>query len=233
MKTTVLIPAYNEEERIVETILALRARPEINRIVVVDDGSIDKTADRARDAGADHVIRLPKNHGKGAALTAAAKKIGASAEIILLLDADLGASATECVKLIAPIERGEADMTVGMLPPDPELASAGQQGGGSGYVVRLARNGLEKRTGIKFQQPLAGQRAMKKAVLDAIGGKFAKGFGVEVALTLETVKRGFSIIEIDTAFRHRVTGSNWLGLLHRGRQFVDVALALMEQSNHA
>lgn len=226
MNTTVLVPAYNEADRIKETLEALRARPEIDRIVVIDDGSKDLTADIARAAGADLVIRLAKNEGKGAALTAGAKKIGPAADVILLLDADLGASATECVKLLAPLERGDADMTIGMLPPDPELIAKGMVGGGSGFVVRLARGGIEKRTGLVLQQPLAGQRAMRRSVLEALGGKFASGFGVEVALTLGVAKRGFVIKEVETMFRHRVTGSSLSGTFHRAHQFFDVAAAL-------
>ena len=220
-RVCVLIPAHNEAERIGLTIASLRARPEIGRIVVVDDGSADDTARRALSAGASCALQQ-SNTGKGAALTAAYKAAQGWGDLFLLLDADLGASAGEAVKLLPPILAGDADMTVGMLPPDPAFAATGQSGG-RGFVVRLARQGIKRRTQKVFQQPLSGQRAVRKSVLDALGGKFAPGFGVEVDLTLRALQAGFRVAEVETEFRHHVTGGDWPSLMHRARQFRDVA----------
>lgn len=227
MKTCAIIPAYNEEARIGGTVAALRSRPEVDVILVVDDGSSDRTADAAREAGADNVVKLARNRGKGAALTAGYQAAPADCDTLLLLDADLGSSATECLKLLSPIRDDEADMTIGRLPPDPALVAAGKKGGGSGLVVRLARWAIKRKTGVDFAQPLSGQRAVRRALLDAIGGRFESGFGVEIALTTAAVAKDFRVVEIPTWFRHRVTGNDWGDLLHRGRQFVDVARAAM------
>jgi len=221
MTVCALLPAYNEAERIGVTIGALRARPEVGEIVVLDDGSTDGTADRARAAGASLVLTR-KNSGKGAALAAAYAAARDRADVFLLLDADLGASAGEAVKLLPPLARGQADMTVGLLPPDPEFAASGRSGG-RGFVVRLARWGIHRRTGLTFAQPLSGQRAVRRAVLEALGGTFAPGFGVEVDLTVRAVRAGFRVQEVATGFRHKVTGADWAGLRHRARQFRDVA----------
>lgn len=221
MKVCTLLPAYNEAERIATTIAALRARSEIHEIVVLDDGSTDGTADLARSAGASLVL-TKKNGGKGAALSAAYAASRDLGDVFLLLDADLGASAGEGVKLLLPIALGQAEMTVGMLPPDPEFAATGQSGG-KGFVVRLARWGIERRTGQTFQQPLSGQRAVRREVLEALGGAFAPGFGVEVDLTVRAIRAGFRVLEVETEFRHKVTGGDWTGIRHRARQFRDVA----------
>ena len=220
-RVCVLIPAYNEAERIGLTIASLKARPEISDIFVIDDGSTDDTVQAARAAGATSSL-VQNNAGKGAALTAGYKAAHDRADIFLLLDADLGASAGEAVKLLPPILAGDADMTVGMLPPDPAFAATGQSGG-RGFVVRLARQGIERRTRQTFQQPLSGQRAVRKSVLDALGGRFAQGFGVEVDLTIRALQAGFRVMEVETEFRHHVTGGDWPSLLHRARQFRDVA----------
>ena len=220
-RVCVLIPAYNEAERIGLTIAALRARPEIGQIVVVDDGSSDDTAAVARSAGAGPVLSA-QNGGKGAALTAAFKAARDWGDIFLLLDADLGASAGEAVKLLPPISAGDADMTIGLLPPDLAFAATGQSGG-RGFVVRLARHGIARRTQKTFQQPLSGQRAVRRSVLDALGGTFAPGFGVEVDLTVRALQAGFRVVEVETEFRHHVTGGDWPSLRHRARQFRDVA----------
>ena len=221
IKVCALLPAYNESERIGVTVQALCARPEIGEIVVLDDGSTDGTADRARAAGATLVL-TQRNGGKGAALAAAYAAARDRADVFLLLDADLGATAGEAVKLLPLLRRGEADMTVGLLPPDPAFAATGRSGG-RGMVVRLARWGIERQSGRTFTQPLSGQRAVRREVLEALGGTFAPGFGVEVDLTVRALRAGFRVQEVATGFRHNVTGGDWDGLRHRARQFRDVA----------
>lgn len=226
-----LIPAYNEEERIRATVEALRFRPEIDDVVVVDDGSRDGTGEAARAAGATTVIRQA-NAGKGAALSTAYREARERADVFLLLDADLGPSAAEAVKLITPIDRDEADMSIGLLPPDPDFAASGQSGG-SGLVVRLANRGIERATGRTFKQPLCGQRAVRGIVLEALskskdGNIFAGGFGVEVGLTIAALRAGYRVVEVETQFRHKVTASDFSGMLHRARQYRDVGRTVRE-----
>ena len=222
MTVCALVPAYNEADRIASTVDALKSRSAIDRVVVIDDGSTDGTAEAARNAGADEVVVLSKNGGKGAALSAGYLAARDSADIFLLLDADLGRTATEAVKLLDALQQGEADMVIGMLPPDTSLDSAGSHGGGMGLVVRLARWGLFRKTGASWLQPLSGQRAVRKTVLESINGKFAVGFGVEVALTLAAVSAGYKVVEVETAFRHRVTENGLFDFLHRSKQLLDV-----------
>ena len=221
LRVCALIPAYNEAERIGVTVASLKARPEITEIVVMDDGSADGTAALAHAAGATLVL-TGRNGGKGAALGAAYAAARARADVFLLLDADLGASAGEAAKLLLPIFSNQADMTIGMLPPDPAFAASGQSGG-LGFVVRLARWGIGRRTRRILQQPLSGQRAVRREVLDALGGRFAPGFGVEVDLTVRALQHGFRVLEVETDFRHKVTGGDWVSLQHRARQLRDVA----------
>ena len=220
-----LVPAFNEAARIGITVEALRARPEIDYIIVADDGSTDDTSQAALKAGADKVL-THSNRGKGAALKMAYEAAPASAEIFLLLDADLGASAGEAIKLLPPIFSNRADMTVGLLPPDPQFAATGQSGG-KGLVVRLALWGIARQTGQAFTQPLSGQRAVRRVVLEAVGGVFAPGFGVEVGLTVSAIRAGYTVLEVPTEFRHHVTGGDWASIRHRARQFRDVAWVVL------
>lgn len=109
--TTVLIPAYNEENTIADVIkVALEAG---FPVVVADDGSSDHTAQAAEKAGA-RVVRLPENRGKGGALAYGLQYI--QTPYTLMLDADLvGLKSKHLFDLIEPIRRGELDMTIGVF----------------------------------------------------------------------------------------------------------------------
>ncbi|MDI3317425.1 MAG: glycosyltransferase family 2 protein [Bacillota bacterium] len=211
----VIIPAYQEADRIGETLRALRAAG-FREIWVVDDGSTDATARRAREAGA-RLLRFARNRGKGAALTAGLNS--SSGDPILFLDADLGESAAEAVALLAPLEADEADMAVAAFPGPA-------RGAGLGFVVGLARWGIRRLTGWNPRFPVSGQRALRRSLARAIA-PFAPGFGVEVAMTVRALWRGARIREVPVAFRHRRTGRDLAGWLHRGRQLRDVAWTLL------
>ena len=109
-----IVPAKDCADSIAATVDALRRVPAVSRVLVVDDGSADDTTDVARAAGAD-VLRLPLNVGKGEAV-AAAVRAAPDAEIYLLVDADVGATAIEAERLLESVVAGDADMTVGVLP---------------------------------------------------------------------------------------------------------------------
>jgi glycosyltransferase involved in cell wall biosynthesis len=211
-----VVPAHNEEERISDTVSALLAIPEIDEVVVVDDGSIDRTSERAEQAGA-RLVRLHANQGKGAAVAAGAA--AAEGDILLFADADLGETATQAKSLLLPILLGEADMTIATFPVIPG------KGGGVGMVVRLAREGIRRATGREMRAPLSGQRALRRAVFETVGG-LAPGFGMEVALTIDALRAGCRVLEIPTEMTHRVTGRSPAAILHRLRQYFAVWKAL-------
>jgi hypothetical protein len=218
VRAVALVPAHNEAERIGATVRAIASVPEVVRMLVIDDGSTDATADRAAQAGAE-VVRLPRNVGKGDALNAGLAALDEIPDVLLLLDADLGPTAAEAGSLIAPVASGEADMTIATLPP-PERKS------GFGLVVRLARAGIRRLARFEATAPLSGQRALGPRAL-AAGTPFAHGFGVEVALTVRVVRAGGRVVEVPTTMRHAATGRDLAGFLHRGRQFLSVARVLV------
>ena len=117
MTTSCVIAAYNEERTVAWVVEAVRRTGEVSEIIVVSDGSTDATAQEAAAAGADVVIQLPKNLGKGGAVLAGARR--ASGEILLLLDADLeNLNPEEIRALVQPVRQGRADMAVGVLAAD-------------------------------------------------------------------------------------------------------------------
>lgn len=210
MSVSVIIPAYRARDTVGETVRAARSLPGALQVIVVDDGSGDGTGAAARDAGADTVIELPSNRGKGAAL--AAGTAAARGERLLLLDADLGDSARQAACLLA-LPGGEHAMVVAVLP-----SSAGA--GGFGLARRLAHASIRLLAGLEMAAPLSGQRALPASLVRHIG--LAPRFGVEVGLTVEAAHVGSPILEVPVAFSHHHTTRTLAGFRHRGRQFWDM-----------
>lgn len=224
-QVAVVIPAYNEADRIAATVTAASALPDAGVVVVVDDGSRDGTARVAGQAGAS-VLRHARNRGKAAAMETGAEAIRLLDQReqrqvprhLLFLDADLGATAAEAGPLIAPVTAGEADMTIAVFTARVKL-------GGHGFVVGLSAAGTRRATGWSPAQPLNGQRCLTRAAFDA-ARPLARGFGVETALTIDLKRKGLRIVEVEVPLAHRATGTDLRAQLHRARQFVDVAWAL-------
>jgi len=217
----ILIPAHNEAASIADTVRAARAIPGVSRVVVVDDGSEDGTDRLAERAGAK-VVRMAGNAGKGGALEAGAKRVE-NADVIVLLDGDLGTTAAQAERLLAPVLAGTADMTIATFPRPAGKA-------GFGLVKWLARWGI-RGLGGRFDAtaPLSGQRALTGQTLAEVR-PFAAGYGVEVALTVRALRHGRTVVEVPTTMAHAATGRDVAGFVHRGRQFVHVALALIKLS---
>jgi glycosyltransferase involved in cell wall biosynthesis len=216
-----LIAARNEAEGITETVAAAHAIPGVTRVVVVDDGSEDSTADLAEEAGA-MTVRLTSNVGKGSALEAGADRVE-EADVVLLLDGDLGRTAEQGERLLEPILAGKADLVVATFPPPARPA-------GFGLVKRLARWGIrrlgEPSDGWSPTAPLSGQRAFTRAAFQS-ARPFSGGYGVEVTSTIRVLRAGQRVREVSTTMSHAATGRSVHGFAHRGRQFFEVGAALI------
>ncbi|MHB8155967.1 MAG: glycosyltransferase family 2 protein [Desulfocucumaceae bacterium] len=216
---TVIIPAFNEEKTVGDTVIAAFKIKGVVQVIVIDDGSADSTAAIARKNGAA-VLALDRNRGKGNAFNVAANHV--SGEVVLLLDADLGESAAEADRLLIPLMEGSADITVAVFPRISKKA-------GFGLVKRLAGAGIRRHTGLNMEAPLSGQRAMCANLFFSFV-PFAAGFGVEIDMSIKAGEKGCVIKEIPVSLRHRDTGRNISGFLHRGRQFCHVARVLARHS---
>ena len=224
-RVAAVIPAKNEGERIEATIRAVRQIGGVDLVVVVDDGSADDTALVAAASGA-LVTRHRHNRGKAAAMATGAgvvaeeeRRRGDAPRALLFVDGDLEASAANLGVLIPPVLSREVDMTIATLPPQKT------KGGGRGFVVRLARKGVAELTGFEPVQPLSGMRCMSRRAFTA-ATPLARGWGVEVGLTVDVLTAGLTVREVPCELHHRVSGSDWRGQVHRARQYRDVALAL-------
>jgi hypothetical protein len=209
----ILVAARDEEERIGATVGRLREQFPEAEVIVADDGSADGTAEAAGQAGA-RVLRLPPR-GKGQALTLAERE--APPGPLIVCDADLDGD----LRLLGD---SAADLAIAVF--------AERQGGGFGIAKRAARALIRARSGFVPVEPLSGQRALSE---DARGACFplAAGFGCEVGASIDAARAGLVIEELELPLRHRATGRDATGFLHRGRQLLDALLACGPQgTNH-
>jgi len=218
VQVSVVIPAYNEELDIAKTINAVKNFPEVGEIIVIDDGSVDGTKKEAAAVDA-YVYSNPYNLGKGASLNIGSIK--AKGDVIVFLDGDLGDGAWEAVKLWRAVLQGEADCAIAKFPKST--------GGGFGLTKALAKWGVNYFGGKKLETALSGQRAFSRAALETIL-PLGEGFGVEVKASIDLLKKGLKIKEIDVSMTHRRTDRNLKGFLHRGKQFGQILKLLASEA---
>jgi len=202
----ILVAARDEEPRIGQTVRALRGSFPAAEVIVADDGSRDGTADAAERAGA-RVLRLPRR-GKGQALSLAER--AAPPGPLLLCDADL-------VGDLRPLLDSTAPLAI--------AAFAERQGGGFGLVKGLGRAALRRLAAVEAREPLSGQRALDVEVRERCF-PLAPGFGCDLRMTLDAARAGLGVQEIRLDLRHRATGRDAVGFVHRGRQLRDVLAGL-------
>jgi hypothetical protein len=222
-RVAVVIPAKDESRRIAATVRAARAIPNVDLVLVVDDGSEDSTQHVARDAGAV-VVRHSHNRGKAAAMETGAAVVAMRdapdrpPRLLLFIDGDLGETAVNSAPLVPPVLEGSADFSIALLPP--------QQGaGGRGFVVGAARRAIASLTGWTPTQPLSGMRCLTREAFEA-ATPLARGWGVETGMTIDLLRQGFTAVEVPCDLRHRASGTDLRGQLHRAAQYRDVELAV-------
>jgi glucosyl-3-phosphoglycerate synthase len=203
---TILVAARDEEATIGRTVEALRRAFPDAEVIVADDGSRDRTADLAEAAGAI-ALRLPR-FGKGQALSAAER--AAPPGRLVLCDADLEGD-------LGSLDGAATDLAV--------AAFAERQGGGFGIAKRAARALIQARSGLEMREPLSGQRSLSARAREACF-PLAAGFGCEVRMTIDAARKGLRIQEVELPLRHRPTGRDAAGFVHRGRQLLDALLAV-------
>jgi hypothetical protein len=202
---TILVPARDEEAAIGGTVARLRRTFPEAEVIVADDGSRDRTAAAAEEAGAV-VLRLQRR-GKGQALSAAERAAPPGA--LLLCDADLSGE-------LKPLIVGGGDLNIAVF--------AESVGGGFGLAKSVARRLIELLGGLEMREPLSGQRAVSSAAR-AVCFPVAAGFGCEVRMTIDAARAGLRVREVELPLGHRSTGRDLSGFLHRARQLRDTVYA--------
>jgi glycosyltransferase involved in cell wall biosynthesis len=221
----VIVTAHEEADRLSETLAALAEAFPDAAVWVADDGSTDATPRIAEASGA-HLVRSERVIGKGGAATLAARAVLEVAgptddAAVLLCDGDLGESAGRLRPLVEAVRSGEADLAVAVF--------ARKVGGGVGLAVGFARWAIQRRCGLTTVAPISGQRALSASVLRDLL-PFARGFGMEIGMTVDVVRAGRRVAEIELDLSHRATGRTLGGFAHRGRQLVDFLRVYRERA---
>ena len=197
-----LIPAYNEAATIREVLERIDALGLDVQIIVVDDGSADATAQVVSDYAAGRadieLLRQPANRGKGAAVRLAATRV--TKEIAVIQDADMEYDPADVIALIAPIERGVADVVFGS-----RLRGGAPQ---RAYMVwhLVGNRFLSLLSGLLFNTTLSdmetGYKAFRSDVLRSLR-LTQDDFAIEPEITGEVCRRGLRVYEMPIAYYGR------------------------------
>lgn len=177
-EVSAVVPAHNEEEHISKVVEAAEKSVYVDEVIVVDDGSKDNTAAEVR--GKAILVQLAQNHGKGFALMKGTE--AAKGDIVVFLDADLKNISSEKIdNLVKPIR--EADFVIAKFDRE------------GGRVTELTAKPLLSTffPEIDVEQPLSGQKVVKKKLLDRID--IMNNYGVDVGMLIDAAMMGARIRE--------------------------------------
>ncbi len=207
-KVAAVVPALNEDKTISEVVAILKQSPLIHQVIVVSDGSTDKTALRAREAGADIVHEFPWRHGKGAALQEGVRLT--DAQVIFFCDADvMGLTPKHIESLLVPVLHGKRVMNVGLRD--------------RGTCITMLMG---------FLPLIGGERAILRKLIENIPSKYLRGWKIESALNYYCRVNGLpygKVIMPGVTIRRKMQKVGfWLGLSEYVHMFSQVGKAMIE-----
>jgi glycosyltransferase involved in cell wall biosynthesis len=170
VRTTAIIAAYNEEGTIADVCRALTASPLIDEVIVVSDGSDDRTVEIARTFDGVRTIALRENQGKGFAMHVGVDN--ASHDILFFVDGDMYNVTNEHIEsLVTPVLRDECDMNIGIRDRGDLL---------NFFHLKM-----------QFGPVLSGIRVMRREVFDAVPPQYQAAYKIEAALNTFCSRAGF------------------------------------------
>ena len=230
MRVLVVIPAWNEEASIATVVHEVRsALPGVD-VLVVDDGSTDKTVPRAREAGAV-VAHLPYNLGVGGAMRLGFRyAVERDYDTVLQIDADGQHDPAFAPQLLERIEAG-ADLVIGA-----RFAGVGEYParGPRRWAMTVLSKSLSRLAGTRLTDTTSGMRATSRPLVELFARQYPMDYLGDTVETLAmAARRGFRIEQVPVAMRVRETGkpSHAVGMatVYLGRAFVVLVLALIRR----
>jgi len=217
VSTLVFIPAWNEEASIAGVIADVRKALPGADVLVVNDGSTDATAARARECGA-LVASLPFNQGLGAALqTGYLYALREGYDCCAHLDADGQHPAAEVARLLEEVVADRADLVIGSRYRDPAAEAGGNAEGGDEYRPTISRRigtsvfrfFLTLATRQRFTDTTSGMRAANRRVMSLFSEHYSPDFAEIESLQL-AVRQGLRVEEVPVRMLERTGGSSFL-----------------------
>ena len=229
MNVSVVIPALNEEEPIAAVVRECAVTKVPNEIIVVDNGSNDRTADRARDAGA-RVITAPRGYGRACA--AGARAVAPECEVIVFLDGD-GSDCPEFMPLLVdPIARGEYDFVIGSRTRgqrEPGSMNFQQVFSGklAGWLMSILYN-------VRYTD-MCPFRAIRRETLEKLSMR-EETYGWNLEMQMKAARSGLRILEVPVNHRRRAGGVSKVsgtlrGTFVAGARIITTFLRIAFQSN--
>ena len=215
MKIAAVVPALDEEKNISGVLKVLLDSKDLDEVIVVDDGSADKTAEISRLSGA-RVISLPKKGGSGKANAMKQGIKNTDADVISFFDADLvGLTKEHISSIVRPIMAGKADMVVG---------------------VRGRWGGLPKMIAKIFPLlAIGGERAVKRHILENLPEEFMHGYSVEIGLNFYCRRKNIPVVYADLKGLTMVVKEKkwglWKGFAGRVKMTMQIIKALVSTIN--
>lgn len=208
MKVAVVIPAYNEAERIGAVLDVVCRASLVHEVIVVSDGSEDATCVVARRHGGARVLELPFNMGKGGAM--AAGVAATDAEIVAFVDADLTGLRPEHVdQIIRPLLEGRCDMCIGVFRGGKFWSDTAQ----------------------RISPYISGQRAMRRQIVESIPYLAEMRMGVEVTINTFAKRQRARVLRVvlhgvSNTFKEQKMGL-MKGTAARARMYAEIGRAMV------
>ncbi|MEO6711963.1 MAG: lysylphosphatidylglycerol synthase domain-containing protein [Mycobacteriales bacterium] len=220
----IFFPAHDEQESVADVVrrtpAAVCGRPVSS--LVIDDGSTDHTAARARAAGAK-VISLPRNQGLGAAVRRGlAEAVDRGAAVVVFADADGEYAPEELATVVGPILTGNADYVVGSRFAG-RIDSMRPHRRVGNMVLTAALSVVARR---RISDGQSGYRAFSRAAASA--AEVVHDYNYAQVLTLDLLGKGFRYAEVPISYHFRQTGSSFIRL---GRYLRKVVPAVVRELN--
>lgn len=209
MRVDVIIPALNEARSIGDVVRAI-PKPPVASVIVVDNGSIDGTAERAREAGAEVVVEPYR--GYGSACLAGIRSLSPETDVVVFLDADGSDEPSAIPRLVEPIVTGRADFVVGsraLGTAEPGALTPQQRVGNL-----VAARWLRARFGLPATD-LGPFRAILRSSLEELS-MADRNYGWTVEMQLKAARKGLRYVEVPVAYRRRREGASKVAGTVRG-----------------